>query len=659
MSKKKQVTFQSNIPGKFIPRDDPPAASVFRFGSNGNRFNSRMAELLASSSLSTTVNNENESIPNARISFQDNPISSSVSPEVTTNDSTPVHSRLIHRRIATMLDTLKGRGSNSGSTSPPSTPKSIPTNIESKTQPITFGQLRQATTSSALSPPPSSSSSSSTVVEEIPSSKVLSTNTSPDFLSINTSDKQPHHTNVTLLKTDNRSDLMPISSTPIANKLPSKHQSNKARLHYSASLEKLLEQHNVVPQMKQDNELTQEDQQQQQEQSKPPLTVDEILATHYSKIKIPTTTELQTSTSLQQHSYPNNSLGFHLQPSSSGWNPSQINQRVTPIPHQLKLTEQNKNRPPPPSYSFSMSNGHRPPAPTNNLVQHLIRHPVPSPIREYDYSASQLAQHLLPVNSSVISASSSSSSVTTNTSIRTPSPRYELPTTTTNIERSHSALSSMNRSNYSQTNPSHAGFDREFSRLLYGKDGGKKSHQRQKRKSLSDPVKKSVEEAGRSVEKTHRRLTNHLHKNDIVREEEETSSDSNEIDKQSRSLFPQRHFQRQSDLIVNNREFAKKPIVPPNPFITKPIPQFLTVYSQASSSNDILLQWQLFSLSDLESFDAMMTRLYKDENLLRVKLYEMYRTLLTSALISKKSSNKIDLKNNINDDDDSITTTAL
>ncbi len=27
MPKKKQVTFQNNTPGKFIPRDDPPATS--------------------------------------------------------------------------------------------------------------------------------------------------------------------------------------------------------------------------------------------------------------------------------------------------------------------------------------------------------------------------------------------------------------------------------------------------------------------------------------------------------------------------------------------------------------------------------------------------------------------------------------------------------
>ena len=65
-----------------------------------------------------------------------------------------------------------------------------------------------------------------------------------------------------------------------------------------------------------------------------------------------------------------------------------------------------------------------------------------------------------------------------------PPPSYTIPTS--NIERSHSALSSMTRPNDTPTNSSQAGFDREFSRLLYG---GKNRHQRQKRKAFSDPVK--------------------------------------------------------------------------------------------------------------------------------------------------------------------------
>jgi len=83
----------------------------------------------------------------------------------------------------------------------------------------------------------------------------------------------------------------------------------------------------------------------------------------------------------------------------------------------------------------------------------------------------------------------------------------------------------------------------------------------------------------------------------------------------------------------------KKTIVSTNPLLKRRIPSFLRVYSQASSSNDILLQWHLFNLSELESFSTMITRLYKNENLARVQLYETYRSALLSALTSKISLN--------------------
>lgn len=103
-------------------------------------------------------------------------------------------------------------------------------------------------------------------------------------------------------------------------------------------------------------------------------------------------------------------------------------------------------------------------------------------------------------------------------------------------------------------------------------------------------------------------------------------------------------------LMDKNSEFVKKTIVPANPLLKRRIPSFLRVYSQAPSSNDILLQWHLFNISELESFNAMMSRLYKNENLARVQLYEIYRSALTSALASKTSSLHTD------DGNDAITT---
>jgi len=279
-----------------------------------------MAELLASSPPPLTpVNNENEPILNARKSSRDD-TALATSPEMSTSDSSRVQSKLLHRRIVTMLESLRGRSGNGGVTPLPTSPRLSSSHMELKSQPITFGQLRQATTSSVPPPPP-------TVVEEVSSSKMLSARSYTDL-----SDRQTYHTNVT----DNHSDFNPSTSIPI-NKSSPKHQTNRERSFYSP----LLEQHNIAPRMKEQDESKQQEGEQQQQQPKPPLTVDEILATYYSKVKVPTTTE--TNLSSQPSSYLNSNMGFYIHPIS------------------LLLNEQNRNRPPPPSYSSSIANGHRPP----------------------------------------------------------------------------------------------------------------------------------------------------------------------------------------------------------------------------------------------------------------------------------------------------------
>ncbi|CAM2698788.1 unnamed protein product [Rotaria socialis] len=628
-----------------------------------------MVELLASSessitSLPTPVNNGNEHISNVTKPSTNDPTQLNSS-EVTAIDSSRIHSRLFHRRIVTMLETLKIRGGNTGAASPPTAPKPLPSYIEPISQPITFGQLRQATTSST-----SHQMHAPTVTEEIVSPRVLSTRSYTNLTSTHTNDdKQSYHTNVKSLIIDAQSDLKPVASSVPINKSTSKHQANKERLYYSPSLEQLLEQHNAVPKVQQRDESKQEPKiqdhhyhhhQQQQKNSKSPLTVDEILATYYSKIKVSTTIETQpppeeTSVHSSNNNNNNNNMSFYMHPSPLIWNTSQTNQLLmspSSAPPPLLLNEQSRNRPPPPSYSVSVASGHRPPPSANSLGQHLLRPSAPSLITKQMYTESQMTQHLLPVNS-YGTLPTPLSSIMANTSVRPPPPSYELPTS--NIERSRSAVSSMNRPNYSPMSPPQAGFDREFSRLLYGKDGGRRRNQ--KRKAFSDPVKKSVEEAGQSMEKMHRRLKTHLNTTDTVNEEEESSNDSADTDKREKYLRKQTRLQRQSDFPVSNRESAKQPIVPPNPLLKRPIPSFLQVYSQAASNKDMILQWNLFSLPELESFDTMMTKLYRDENFVRVQLFENYRALLTLILESKKRYNRV--HSDEDEDDSVITTTAL
>jgi hypothetical protein len=270
-----------------------------------------MAELLASSS---TVNNENELVSTK--SNQDDP-STIKDPEPTSSDSPRMHSKLLHRRIVTMLETLT-KPTEDSSTLPLTT-----SHTEHKSQPITFGQLRQATISS-----------SSTIIidEKINSQQQIKSDT-----------EEQHRKTLTLFARNNRSNLS-------SNKSPTKHQTNKTQLYYSPSLEQLFQQQNVVSQ-------TEEEQKDEQQQSqKTSLTVDEILAMYYSKVNLPTT---NTESHLSSSSYSNTTTGFYIHPSGPRWNTLQTNQHNIPPPPRLMLNEQNRNRPPPPSYSSSIAYSHR------------------------------------------------------------------------------------------------------------------------------------------------------------------------------------------------------------------------------------------------------------------------------------------------------------
>jgi hypothetical protein len=269
-----------------------------------------MAELLASSSI---INDENELVSTK--SSQDETILS----EITSNDSPRARSKLLHKRIVTMLETLR-KSDDDYSTKPPV--KS--SHIEYKSQPITFGQLRQATISSV---PP-------TVIEDKSNSHQMTTD----------NEEKPHKT-LTTFSRDSCSDL--TSST---SKSSTKYQINKERLYYSPSLEQLFEQQNLIPSTKKEEEQSQ----------KSSLTVDEILAMYYPKVTVPTNTESHILSSSYSNTITTTTTntGFYMHPSIPRWNSSQSTLHTIPS-HRLVLNEQNRNRPPPPSYSSSVANGQR------------------------------------------------------------------------------------------------------------------------------------------------------------------------------------------------------------------------------------------------------------------------------------------------------------
>lgn len=69
-------------------------------------------------------------------------------------------------------------------------------------------------------------------------------------------------------------------------------------------------------------------------------------------------------------------------------------------------------------------------------------------------------------------------------------------------------------------------------------------------------------------------------------------------------------------------------LVPANPYLNEEIPNWLGVYSRASQDLDHKLKWEMFRLPELDCFNVMLTRLYKQELEEIVMRYEAYRSAL-------------------------------
>ncbi|CAL4165309.1 unnamed protein product, partial [Meganyctiphanes norvegica] len=86
---------------------------------------------------------------------------------------------------------------------------------------------------------------------------------------------------------------------------------------------------------------------------------------------------------------------------------------------------------------------------------------------------------------------------------------------------------------------------------------------------------------------------------------------------------PSSEFQQQS---------MAQALMPTSPYMHEEIPYWLRVYSQASPDHDHKLRWELFRLPELDSYQAMLNKLFKHELHGIVMSYEMYRLHLTREL---------------------------
>ncbi|XP_006824480.1 protein salvador homolog 1-like [Saccoglossus kowalevskii] len=91
-------------------------------------------------------------------------------------------------------------------------------------------------------------------------------------------------------------------------------------------------------------------------------------------------------------------------------------------------------------------------------------------------------------------------------------------------------------------------------------------------------------------------------------------------------------------------------MVPPNPHLYTEIPHWLKVYAKAPFEHDHKLKWELFKLPELDFFQSMLTRLYKEEAESVVNDYENYRL----ALINENRLRQKQLQEKALDAEDNI-----
>lgn len=78
-------------------------------------------------------------------------------------------------------------------------------------------------------------------------------------------------------------------------------------------------------------------------------------------------------------------------------------------------------------------------------------------------------------------------------------------------------------------------------------------------------------------------------------------------------------------------------LVPANPYLYEEIPYWLQFYSKAAPEHDHKLKWELFRLPELDCYDNVLKRLYKQELETIVMNYEAYRSAMAREMERRRA----------------------
>lgn len=112
----------------------------------------------------------------------------------------------------------------------------------------------------------------------------------------------------------------------------------------------------------------------------------------------------------------------------------------------------------------------------------------------------------------------------------------------------------------------------------------------------------------------------------------------NHITKKAQYLHPLIKIDNSNNLTYNDHlsiqhKVTSNLIVQSNPILNETIPEWLFIYSQVDHSHDSMLDWNLFSKQELDMYDYMMQRLFRNECHEIVMKYEKYRIAILDGYL--------------------------
>jgi scaffold protein salvador len=93
-----------------------------------------------------------------------------------------------------------------------------------------------------------------------------------------------------------------------------------------------------------------------------------------------------------------------------------------------------------------------------------------------------------------------------------------------------------------------------------------------------------------------------------------------------------------NDHLLSQQKETTNLIVPSNPILNTTIPEWLFIYSQVNHLHDSMLNWNLFTKQELEIYDCMMQRLFRNECHEIVMKYEKYRMSILNGYLQETTN---------------------